>query len=1005
MRILRALLLLLLPLCAFAQELTVTRLAGSDGGGGSADATGNAARLSRPYAVAVDGAGNVYVADRENHTVRKITSAGVVATLAGKANVSGSTNGRGATARLNAPRAVTLDISNNIYVADTSGIRKISPDGVVTDFAVGVTAYGLAVDNDGNVYGTDPFANAIKKVTPGGSVSTLATTPFPATGLTISSTGNLFFTANGDVYKCTLAGAVSLIATVGSAFGITIVPSGDFYVTDDQRVKKVTQAGAVSVFAGSLFQGSDDGVGSAASFLYPAGIGSSADGSLLYVADELNNTVRKITVPGAMVTTFAGKANQWGNTDAIGDAARFSNPSDVVVAPDGNLYVADQFNSRIRKITAAGVVTTFAGGTFGNLDGTGTAAQFAEPVGITYGFDGPNWVLYVADIENDNIRKITEAGVVTTVASGLLGPWGLAVANDGDIYIAEFHGHTIRKIDMPSATLSVFAGATGVSGSTDGTGTSARFQNPSGVSFDASGNFYVSDYSNNTIRKIVLATAEVSTLAGTPLESGTADGVGSAARFFAPKDVQVQGTNVFVVDGHNTIRRIDSGAAVTTVASTPFTSGNRDGTGSFVRFTNVAGLGGDADDLYLCDLYSENIRSMRAPGISDVASASSTTPAVDTVVQLDTTPSAATSWQWSIERRPAGSAAALSSTSIRNPTFTPDVADTYTLLLRAQGAAGVRYSTIDITPTDDCEPLATVLISTASPNVCVSGTGEYVTANVSGGGTVAYQWGVRQTSGGTITPIAGENSAVYTLDGADFGGVGTKYLVVTVTPECGTPLISNQLAINVTTAIAPDITAGSGVFANSTSNFASVTNPGAGATFNWTVTNGAIVSGQGTANIQYSAGASGQVTLDVEVGFQGCAGTDSVNVPIIARAAGATMFYPITPCRVLDTRDSTAFPSFTSRAVQLAGACGIPSTAKAVSLNFTAITPAGPGWFTLYPADESRPLASSVNYRNLRTRANNAIVRLSATGQINVYNSNDVGNAVHGAIDVNGYFE
>ena len=210
----------------------------------------------------------------------------------------------------------------------------------------------------------------------------------------------------------------------------------------------------------------------------------------VYVADTDNNTIRKIT-PAGVVTTLAGTAGVPGSADGTGSAAQFNYPGGVAVDGSGNVYVADIDNNTIRKITPAGVVTTLAGtaGVHGSADGTGSAAQFYDPHGVAV--DGSGNV-YVADTDNNTIRKITPAGVVTTLA-----------------------------------------GTAGVYGSADGTGSAAQFNYPAGVAVDGSGNVYVADTYNDTIRQITPA-GVVTTLAGTAGMPGSADGTGSAARFYYP---------------------------------------------------------------------------------------------------------------------------------------------------------------------------------------------------------------------------------------------------------------------------------------------------------------------------------------------------------------------------------------------------------------------------------------------------------------------------------------
>jgi sugar lactone lactonase YvrE len=264
----------------------------------------------------------------------------------------------------------------------------------------------------------------------------------------------------------------------------------------------------VSTLAGSGAAGYADGTGTAAQFDSPGGMAMDGTGNV-YVADRYNERIRKIT-PGGEVTTLAGSGVS-GYADGTGTAAQFSRPFEVAVDDAGNLYVADDGNHRIRKITPGGVVTTLAGsGVSGYVDGTGTAAQFYWPAGVAV--DGAGNV-YVMDYGNHRIRKITSGGVVTTLAgSGAAGyadgtgteaqfyfPTGVAVDGAGNLYVTDYGNHRIRKI-TPGGEVTTLAGSS--SGYADGTGTEAQFNSPTGVAVDGAGNLYVGDIANNRIRKL-----------------------------------------------------------------------------------------------------------------------------------------------------------------------------------------------------------------------------------------------------------------------------------------------------------------------------------------------------------------------------------------------------------------------------------------------------------------------------------------------------------------------
>jgi hypothetical protein len=302
------------------------------------------------------------------------------------------------------------------------------------------------------------------------------------------------------------------------------------------------------------------------------------------VADYGNNTIRKVTSSG-VVTTLAGSAGVSGATDGTGSAARFNGPFGVTLDAAGNVFVADYGNHTIRKVTSAGVVTTLAGsaGVSGSTDAAGSAARFNFPTDITADVHGN---LFVAELLNHTIRKVTSAGVVTTLAgsAGLSGttdatgsaarfnfPYSVSVDTAGNVFVAET-SHLIRKVTS-AGVVTTLAGSPGQSGSTDGTGSAARFSTPSGVSVDTTGNVFVADYGSNTIRKVTSA-GVVTTEAGLAGVAGSNNGLGSAARFHRPSGITVDTSgNVFVAEVINcTIRNtVTSAPATVTLSNLTFT--------------------------------------------------------------------------------------------------------------------------------------------------------------------------------------------------------------------------------------------------------------------------------------------------------------------------------------------------------------------------------------------------------------------------------------------------
>ena len=335
----------------------------------------------------------------------------------------------------------------------------------------------------------------------------------------------------------------------------------------------------VSTLAGNDIQGSVNGFGTAAQFNHPSGVAVNASG-IVYVADRLNHRIRKITSEESVIT-LAGSTEGFAN--GHGTAAQFHYPTGVAVDSFGNVYVADMWNNRIRKITPGGyryrwlegMVSTLAGGTRGSDDGPGTAAQFNCPFGVAVFGTGDDRRIYVADSLNHRIRKITPKGIVSTFAgSGTAGhhdaidteaqfyePSGVAVDLDGNVYVADTRNHRIRKI-TPKGLVTTIAGSSQGDNKKDEDagetviGIAAQFNHPTGVAVDSLGNLYVADTDNNLIRKITSARV-VTTIAGST--SGYNDATGAEARVHAPFGVAVDSSgNVYVANaGNHRIRKIE----------------------------------------------------------------------------------------------------------------------------------------------------------------------------------------------------------------------------------------------------------------------------------------------------------------------------------------------------------------------------------------------------------------------------------------------------------------
>ncbi len=636
-------------------------LAGFPSGPGNGDGEARFARFRNPRGLAMDAAGNKYVADAGNHTIRKVAPDGKVTTVAGNPGVPGSADGLGREARFNAPVGLALDASGNIYVADygNATIRKVTVDGTVSTLAgvpgsLGSTdgtngdirfrePVGIAVSPDGTqVFVSDRSTRTIRAFNPsqvplvtltiagqdgvngfmdGPGATALFRQPG---GLALAGNGSLFVTdttsrvvrkltpqGDGTYVVSTVAGRDLdrvlngvrdgdglTVATFTNPAQIAVDSTNNLYVTDlaHKSVRKLTLTSTgyvVSTLAGSTStMGTQDGSPlTQARFTLPAGLAVDASGTVFLADGEAGangpygNAIRAI--PAAADTyTVAGTRPSAGAVNGVGVAAKFAVPMGSVVDAAGVTYVCDAENHAIRRISPDGTVTQFAGnGTPGNVDGTGTGAQFDQPFAIAIDSAGS---LFVTDRRKNTIRKITRDGVVSTVAGDVTqpggfanglgtaarfnGPLGIAVDGAGNIFVADAFNSVIRKID-PAGQVTTFAGDPGRHGHLDGPAGLGTFVTPFGIALDGAGSLIVSDFGSNTIRKVNLATGDLNTFAGDagdptfPTAPGYVDGNGSLARFNKPASLAVDSDgNAYVADlANQALRMVSPDGTVTTV--------------------------------------------------------------------------------------------------------------------------------------------------------------------------------------------------------------------------------------------------------------------------------------------------------------------------------------------------------------------------------------------------------------------------------------------------------
>ncbi|MDP1581119.1 MAG: immunoglobulin domain-containing protein, partial [Candidatus Didemnitutus sp.] len=698
---------------------------------GTADGTGTGARFNQPVALTFDTVGNLFVAEYSNHAVRKITPGGVVTTVAGLKGTSGAVNANGTAARFNGPEGIAVDSAGNLYVADLNNhaIRRIAPNGDVTTVAgqlggTGASDYvdgpvaiarfngpnGVTALPDGSLLVADYWNNALRKITTSGYVLTLAggngAGHADGTGLGLKFNGpsQIAFDSTGRLYIADQGNHVlrrGIITSAPAAPDITQQPASI----------RIIAGSNVTLTSGAIgnpfptYQWRRNGVpieGATSATLTLTGAQPAVSGSYTFVATNTNGSA---TSEAAVVEILPLPANDGFNQRArlLGDnlslkAYNFSAtaqsgepehggaPASKSVwftwtAPaSGDVFldtIGSSFDTRLsiyegatlatlqhlgssvsesgkkfsklRFTVAAGntihiavdgvngasgdfrltlgynfAFALYAGATNtpGNTNGNLSQARFNVPTAMTSDATGN---LYVVDTENHVIRRITPAGVVSTFAgtAGSAGstngvgsaarfnrPFGITADKLGNLFVADTSNHTIRKIVVSSATVSTLAGTAGSTGTTDDTGAAARFNTPLGIAADASNNLYVTDYSNRTVRKVTQA-GVVTTFAGTPATSG------NLPRYFnTPWGVAVDAAgNVFVSDRADIRKIAPDGTASYFVGDQNGFDGYADGAGSAARFYTPTQLTIDpAGNLYVADQLNHVIRQVTPSG-------------------------------------------------------------------------------------------------------------------------------------------------------------------------------------------------------------------------------------------------------------------------------------------------------------------------------------------------------------------------------------------------------
>lgn len=623
----------------------VRRIAGLGAPGFSGDG-GPAvnAQLAGPTALALDRTGSLYIAESAGR-IRKVGPEGNITTIAGDGVRGYSGDGGPATISHISPskNAMALDVAGNLYFgSDSARIHKISTDGIITTIAgngafgysgdggratsasIG-SVFGLACDRSDNLYFSDNLFGAylgsevdavrVRRVSPDGVIVTIAGTGDP--GGTPSS---------GD-------GGPAISAKFFLAEALAVDAAGNLYISDYGRVRRVSRDGIIITVAGHGQAGfSGDGGPALQAQFYGGGLAADADGNL-YIADYGNNRVRKISAAG-IITTVAGTGQGCCYSGEGGPAtqAQLSAPTGIAVDESGAIYVADTFNNRLRKIDAAGVITTIAGTGVpspGSGDGgPSTRANLYWPTGLKLDGSGN---LYFTDTGNMRICRISPGGVMTTVAGvngwpgydGDDGPataahlsWPKDIAFDatGNLYIADTANHVIRKVS-PTGDITTFAGVGGdasVNGGYSGDGgpaASARMNQPSGLAVDSNGNLYVSDTNNFRVRRIS-ASGVITTVAGNGTKGYSGNGrAATEAQLAHPAGLAFdEAGNLYIGDGAS-VRMVGADGTIRTVAGNGLMGFSGDGESATTAQTGSWGVAFDsAGRLYTADWLNNVVR-------------------------------------------------------------------------------------------------------------------------------------------------------------------------------------------------------------------------------------------------------------------------------------------------------------------------------------------------------------------------------------------------------------
>jgi trimeric autotransporter adhesin len=988
----------------------LTRVAGRSRMPGFAGDGGEAinAQFYDPKGVAVDTFGNVYIADTGNNRIRKVTKAtGVISTVAGTGISGYSGDGGPATAaRLAAPQGIAVDGAGALFIADYNNrrVRKVAANtGVITTVAGnGSYAYSgdggaavsasfkgpeyVAIDAGGNLFIADTSNYRVRKVA-------------AATGTVTTVAGNGTYGSSGD-------GGPATSAQLGLSYGMVVDQAGNVLIGENSRVRRVNAGdGIIATVAGGGSNHGDGGLATGAALGSLRGLALDSQGNLL-IAEF--SKVRKVAAATGIISTVAGS----GGTSYSGDggpatSAQLASPQGIAADAAGNLFIADFENHRIRKVTAAtGLITTVAGnGTSGSGGdgGLATLAAVGYPLGVAVDGGGN---LYIAHASR--IRKVSAAtGIITTIGGGgsadpgngglataaQIDPWAVAVDNTGNVFFVELYRSRVYKISAATGIITPIAGngTSGFSGD-GGPATAAQLDSPEGIAVDNAGNVFIADWGNNRIRMVAAATGTITTVAGNGTLGMSGDGgLATQAAIIGLRVAVDSAGNLYIAD-FALVRKVSAATRIiTSIGGSGYSGVPADGVlaTSSLLDSMLYGLAVDGQGNVFVNEYDySTIRVLL----------------------------------------PTAGRAVLSAAKSHAGNFSPGQSNaTYSVVVSNHGLAGATSGAVTLS---ELPPAGMTVQSmtgagwncATAPSTCTRSDAlapgaSYppitVAVNLGAGvpalflNQVLVTGGNSRSAGASDAAVLGSTAASPTLSVSKThsgtfapGQTGAQY-IVTVGNAVSAPATSGTVTV---TEMVPDglifvSMSGTGwTCAGITCTRTDALSPGA----NYPPI---IV----TVNVAANA-ASPQVNRVTVSGGGSAPATADDSTTIYAFSSTALQFYPVTPCRVVDTRPSEGLsgafgPPYLSagstRSFPIpAGRCNIPATAAAYSLNTTVVPRAMLGYLSIWPTGQSRPLVSTLNSLDGRVAANAAIVPAGAAGAVDVYVTHDS----ELILDINGYF-